>query len=54
MKIKKVKIGKTFNLGNFESVHIELQAEISDQEDHFNVLGDLKKDIENFYKLEMI
>jgi len=53
-KIKSVSLRKVFNLGNFETVAIEVVADVNENEDYFNVLGELKKDVEDFYKLEMI
>lgn len=50
MKIKTISIGKTFNLGNYESFRIDLSAEIEENEDVQQSMLKLTKEIKKFYQ----
>lgn len=43
MKIRLIRYSKTKNIGNYESVRVEAEAEVDDNEDPTAVFEDLKK-----------
>jgi len=42
MKVKSIKYGKKFNLGNFETEYLEMEAEVSEEESVDNVVKTVK------------
>ena len=48
MKIKEIRLGKTFNMGNYESLSIELMAEIEENEDVQISLRELSEEINKY------
>lgn len=42
MKITKVSYGKTCNIGNYQSIRIEMESDVGLEEDHNDVLTYLK------------
>lgn len=45
MKIDRVSLGRTYNTGNYESLRIELEAELEDGDTVKEVLAELAKTI---------
>jgi len=48
MTIKQVTLRRVFNLGNYETLHIELQADIDKNEDVKEVLDDLHQEAKKY------
>jgi len=50
LKIVRVAVTRTFNLGNYETIKLYLEAEITEQEDHREVVEKLVKEIDRIGK----
>jgi hypothetical protein len=49
-KITEVRLDRTFNLGNYESLKIGLTADVDQEDDVQEVLNELKQEAKSFYR----
>ena len=47
MNISKVTLGKTINIGNFQSIRVEFTADVEPNETHIEALTHLKRILDN-------
>ena len=47
MNISKVTLGKTINIGNYQSIRVEFTADVGDGDTHLDALAHLKRIVAN-------
>lgn len=47
MKIKEITIGRTINIGNYESIRIDMKAVLEDNDDPTKAIADLTEAVES-------
>ena len=53
MNIKTVTVGRTYNLGNYESLRVELSADIKEGEDINSVQESLTNTLDSMYNIHV-